>query len=227
LPRAAVAVAFVASGGANNLGHKADNVADHVVAAAVQVEIYNIGEVVLIDYLTGDLPPPEKFSEYLRSSMIVSGPFVRRDPSLDLWGRPYRLEYRDGHPVISSAGADGIFGTDDDVGIQIGRSAKGMSSSAEVPTIPNIVSAPPVPPPEPPLAKSTRSILPPVVRGVASSLKFVGTQVQKLIPRSRAKTGVRPAKVLVKAAARTGVRSGRAIVKVPVKIHPPIKIAQW
>lgn len=137
LTRLAIASALiVGSSPKSGLHQKIDGAVDKFISVAVEIEMHNIGDVVIVDHLTGDLPPPEDFSQYLRAHMIVRGPYIHRDPSLDFWGHPYKLTYSNGFPVINSAGPDGIFGTDDDLeeGFGLASAGSGPVNLAVTPT---------------------------------------------------------------------------------------------
>ena len=46
---------------------------------------------------------------------LWKGPYIEKGIPADLWGNRYRYNVLDGMPWIRSAGADGVFGTGDDV----------------------------------------------------------------------------------------------------------------
>jgi hypothetical protein len=78
-----------------------------------EVEVSNMIQFMEADALEGDFPTPESFESYLRKNNKSKLP--GRDPSVDYWGTPYRLELHDHIITITSAGPDKQFGTGDDV----------------------------------------------------------------------------------------------------------------
>jgi len=66
------------------------------------------------------IPPSKEFglSVLMTNSANMpgwNGPYLKWKEDVDAWGAPYRYEVVDGYSVVVSAGADGVFGTKDDV----------------------------------------------------------------------------------------------------------------
>jgi len=83
--------------------------------AAVQFELSNIAELILLDYITEDqLPNPDTFSTYLQKRMQTKGN-VQRDPALDFWEMPYILRVTAQSFSVISSGPDQKLDTEDDL----------------------------------------------------------------------------------------------------------------
>lgn len=86
---------------------------------AVQSELHEITKMMVLDRISGsDLPRPEDFGGYLKTNMRLqkTKEGLTRDASKDQFGFEYKVEYtRENHVRVTSAGADGKFGTTDDL----------------------------------------------------------------------------------------------------------------
>jgi hypothetical protein len=79
----------------------------------VEVEVTNIIRFMQTDAVGSELPTPEAFEGYLKKHVKTAIP--GRDTSLDYWGTPFKLEIHERIVIISSAGPDKQFGTEDDI----------------------------------------------------------------------------------------------------------------
>ena len=114
LPIAALGVAGAVGVSAMKDG---SNVVDKFQIAAIQnVELNGIAQAVAQDYTESNQLPIDTFAEFLRSNMrTASGKPPKRDPSIDPWETPYKLEQIHNGFQVLCAGPDKTWDTDDDM----------------------------------------------------------------------------------------------------------------
>lgn len=85
-----------------------EHVLDTVKSILVQHEIATVARALEHGKLLGNSLPqpgqPEAFAAFIRETMSARG----RDPALDLWQMPYRLEARGSTVVVVSCGPNGV-----------------------------------------------------------------------------------------------------------------------
>jgi hypothetical protein len=111
-------VAFVGGGYATNDDVKAkiDKIIGYTKVVSVQYEVNNIAKMVYLDTLDGTQPVAGEFTAYVKKNM-KNKVGQTRDTTKDFWGTLYKLQYFPGENkfVVSSAGPDKAFGSDDDI----------------------------------------------------------------------------------------------------------------
>lgn len=111
-----VTVAGGAAASSPKLKAQLTKVIQSTKVVATQQEVSDIAKLVYLDSVDGTAPKPEAFSSYLQNHMRGANGSTRNN-SKDQWDQPYRLTYdQTRHELlISSAGPDGAFDTNDDI----------------------------------------------------------------------------------------------------------------
>lgn len=106
LPILTVAVGFAVS--SPNVKAQIGKLMQTAKVLATQQDVSDIAKMVYLDSADGSGPTPEEFSAYLKNHMRTADP----------WNQPYRLRYDKIRKelVVSSAGPDLTFDTNDDIG---------------------------------------------------------------------------------------------------------------
>ena len=93
-------------------------VLDYTTNVAVQAELNQIAQLVLLDYVTDErLPEPgEPFQRYVRGLMQSQ---AERDTAKDMWGTYYQLDIQGTIVYVRSAGKDQRWQTGDDLAAKV------------------------------------------------------------------------------------------------------------
>lgn len=86
------------------------------IAATQNVELNGIAQAVAMDYTESNKLPIDNFADFLRANMrTASGKPPKRDPAIDPWETPYKLEQIHNGFQVMSAGPDKSWDTGDDM----------------------------------------------------------------------------------------------------------------
>jgi TPR repeat protein len=114
MPLAALSVAGAV--GVSGMKDSANVVDKFQVAAIQNVELNGIAQAVAQDYTESNRLPIDNFADFLRSNMrTASGKPPDRDPAIDPWETPYKLEQIHNGFQVLCAGPDKTWDTDDDL----------------------------------------------------------------------------------------------------------------
>ena len=96
----------IVAGGVATSTDKFEPLIAYVQTVMVQFEEANIGKCLKLDTIDSTpLPTQAQFADYIRKNMDVKEG-SKRDPANDLWGKPYKIFYKDEVASIVSAGPD-------------------------------------------------------------------------------------------------------------------------
>ncbi len=111
-----ITVAGGAAASSPNVKAQIAKVMEATKVVATQREISDIAKMIYLDTIDGSQPRPEDFAEYLRKNMRTTNN-IKRDTSLDQWGKAYTLTYNKQKKeiVVTSAGPDQNYGNTDDI----------------------------------------------------------------------------------------------------------------
>lgn len=111
-----ITVAGGAAASSPNVKAQIAKVMEATKVVATQREISDIAKMIYLDTIDGSQPRPEEFADYLRKNMRTTNN-IKRDTSLDQWGKAYTLTYnrQKKEIVVTSAGPDQNYGNADDI----------------------------------------------------------------------------------------------------------------